>query len=127
MFFFVAGQIAAALVGLGFLAIGVHAIALPHQASAGYGVAVDAGDRVARAFAAAAGWRDVAAGTAVLAVLAAADPAALGLVLAAMTLIPLGDVVVLARHGVRRPLPYLPHVGGFAAVAAVAVTVLVTA
>ncbi|MGH8879068.1 MAG: hypothetical protein ACRD0P_17295, partial [Stackebrandtia sp.] len=66
LFFVVAGQSAAVLIGLGLLAIGVHAVAVPHKASSGYGIAVGGDERVARAYAAAAGWRDLAAGAAVL-------------------------------------------------------------
>ncbi|GAA2263882.1 hypothetical protein GCM10009853_016470 [Glycomyces scopariae] len=108
---------AAAALGAGFALLGVTGVLAPEFAARAYGVPADTPGT--RSWAAAAAWRDVAAGAAVLVVASTSTPAVTGVVLFALALIPFGDMVTVARHGVRDGSAYLPHLAGFAATAAV--------
>ncbi|MFB9659996.1 DUF4267 domain-containing protein [Glycomyces mayteni] len=113
---------AAAALGAAFVALGVAAAVAPERASRSYGILATTPET--RAWAAAAAWRDIAAGAAVIAVACTSPAPTAGLVVFALAVIPLGDMVILARHGVRAPRPFLPHAAGFAAACAVAAVLI---
>ncbi|RRS01284.1 DUF4267 domain-containing protein [Glycomyces terrestris] len=111
-------DLAAIALGAAFVCLGAAGVLAPQRASRAYGI--PAATPETRAWAAAAAWRDIAAGAAVLAAAWTSSGLTTGLVLFALALIPLGDMATLARHGIRTPRSHLPHAAGFAAVAAVA-------
>lgn len=124
MFISEVAQFGAGMAGLGLVAIGGFVLLAPVAASRGYGVPITSEDATAKAFAAGAGVRDIAAGAAILLVLATATAVPLGAVVLAATLIPLGDLYVLATH--RSPFgpAYLVHGVGAALMLLVGVTLL---
>ncbi|WP_344488036.1 DUF4267 domain-containing protein [Glycomyces endophyticus] len=114
---------AAGALGAAFALIGVVGVAAPEFAAHAYGIPADTPGT--RSWAAAAAWRDIAAGAAVVTVACTSPATTIGLVLLALALIPLGDVVIVARHGIRDGRTYLPHLAGLAAAVAVAAVLLI--
>lgn len=97
----------AAGLGAAFVVLGIVAVARPRAAARGYGIAAEG--PLSQSWAAAAGWRDAVAGAMILAV------SAIGAVVLAAVLIPVGDVLVLARARVRSAASYGPHAAAAAA------------
>jgi Domain of unknown function (DUF4267) len=93
------------LVGLGIIAIGVRFLLLPRAAAAGYGVAINEEIGGARAYLSAKGVRDIVSGLVVFLLIAIAGHRVLGWWMLVMTLIPIGDAVVVLRRVVPRPPP----------------------
>ena len=86
----------ATLVSVGIILIGARFLLAPRQATLGFGVTAED----VRALTAIKGGRDIAFGTVMFAVWAAAGPAALGWALVAAALAPVADAaIVLARGG----------------------------
>lgn len=115
---------AAVLLGAGLAALGAAGFVAPELVSRTYGITVERGDAVARSWASAAAWRDVSVGAMVVAAALWGPRELAGVVLLAGALVPTGDAVVLARHGVRAGRAYLPHVGGAAVMAVVGAALL---
>ncbi|WP_199043537.1 DUF4267 domain-containing protein [Glycomyces salinus] len=112
----------AAGLGAAFMLLGIVAVVRPRAAARGYGIAAEG--PLAQSWAAAAGWRDAAAGAMILAVSAVGGSTALGSVVLAAVLIPVGDVLVLARARVRSPGSYGPHTAAAAAMTALGLWLL---
>lgn len=82
------------LIGIAIIFLGGNFILHPHAGATGYGVAVTSVD--ADAFLLAKGLRDVASGLVIFFLLAFSSKRALGLYLLAMTIVPLGDAIIVA-------------------------------
>ncbi|MQM25256.1 DUF4267 domain-containing protein [Glycomyces albidus] len=116
-------ELATALLGAGYMGIGITGVVSPEKAAGGYGVAV--GDPDAKAWAGAAAWRDIVIGAVMVVAAFWVGGGAAAAILFAVALVPVGDVVTVLRRGVREPRVYLPHAAGAAITLAVAVWMLV--
>ncbi|HEY2529416.1 MAG TPA: DUF4267 domain-containing protein [Xanthobacteraceae bacterium] len=90
------------LVGLGIIAIGVRFLLAPRIAAAGtfgYGVAIEEKIGGAGAYLSAKGVRDIVSGLVIFLLIAIAGYRVLGGAMLVMTLIPIGDAVVVLRSG----------------------------
>ena len=84
------------VLGAGIIVIGARFLAAPQAAAAGYGITTEQGDP----YLAVKGVRDIASGVVVFVLLAAGKPHILGRYLAAASIIPIGDAIVVLRgHG----------------------------
>lgn len=93
---------------VGILVVGVRFLLVPESAATGYGVpASSRGD--ASAYLANKGVRDGVSGLIVLALLAAGQFTGVGWFLLVAALIPIGDAVVVLRHGGSKVIAYLVH------------------
>lgn len=99
-----------ALLGLGIVAIGVRFLRAPRAAAAAYGVAIreEIGD--AGAYLSAKGVRDIVSGLVLFLLIAIAGYRVLGGWMLVMTLIPIGDAVVVLRSGGSKGAAYGWHV-----------------
>jgi Domain of unknown function (DUF4267) len=98
------------LIGLGIIAIGVRFLLAPRAAAAAYGVAIREEIGEAGAYLSAKGVRDIASGLVLLLLIAIAGYRMLGGWMLVMTLIPIGDAVVVLRSGGSRAAAYGWHV-----------------
>ncbi len=96
------------LLGLGIIFVGARFLLVPHAAAAAYGVAVRRDGGGTDAFLAAKGVRDIASGLVVFVLLAAA-PHVLGWWMLAMAIIPIGDALIVLRHGSSKAIAYGVH------------------
>jgi hypothetical protein len=98
------------LIGLGIIAIGVRFLLAPRAAAAAYGVAIREEIGEAGAYLSAKGVRDIASGLVLLLLIAIAGYRMLGGWMLVMTLIPIGDAVVVLRSGGSKAAAYGWHV-----------------
>lgn len=98
-----------ALIGLGIIVIGVRFLLAPRVAAAGYGVAVAEEIGAAGAYLSAKGVRDIVSGLVVFLLIAIAGYRVLGGWMLVMTLIPIGDAVVVLRSGGSKAIAYGVH------------------
>ena len=97
----------AILLGLAISAIGVRFRVVPRAAAAGYGIrAEESGDA---AYLAVKGLRDASYGIAGLVLLVVAEPHVVGWFLLVVTLAPLGDTLIVLRHGGTRTAAFGIH------------------
>jgi hypothetical protein len=88
------------LLGAGIIAIGARFLVAPREAAAGYGITTKQGAPASDPYLATKGVRDIALGVATFALLAAGKPHGLGRYLAAASIVPIGDaIIVLRNHG----------------------------
>ena len=88
------------LLGAGIIVIGARFLVAPQAAAAGYGITNDQGGAASDPYLAVKGVRDIASGVVTFALLAAGKPHILGRYLAAASIIPIGEaIIVLRRHG----------------------------
>jgi Domain of unknown function (DUF4267) len=87
------------LIGLGIIVIGVRFLLAPRAAAAAYGVAVEEEIGGAGAYLSAKGVRDIVSGLVTFLLIAIAGYRVLGGWMLVMTLIPIGDAVVVLRSG----------------------------
>jgi hypothetical protein len=99
----------AGLVGLGIIAIGVRFLLAPRTAAAGYDVAIREEIGGAGAYLSAKGVRDIVSGLVVFLLIAIAGHRVLGGWMLVMTLIPIGDAVVVLRSGGSKATAYGVH------------------
>jgi hypothetical protein len=85
------------LIGITIFFLGLNFLVNPHIGAAGYGVAITSTD--ADAFLRAKGIRDIAAGVVLFCFVAYASARAVALYLLSMTLVPIGDAVIVAASG----------------------------
>jgi len=88
------------LVGAGIAFIGARFLFAPRVAAAAFGITTEQNGGPADPYLAVKGVRDITSGIAVFVLLAAGTPRILGGYMAAASLIPIGDgIIVLRRHG----------------------------
>jgi hypothetical protein len=97
------------LVGLGIIAIDVRFLLAPRTAAAGYGVAIKEEIGEAGAYLSAKGVRDIASGLVIFLLIAIAGHRVLGGWMLVITLIPIGDAVVVLRSGGSKATAYGVH------------------
>jgi hypothetical protein len=107
-------SIASGAVGVGIIFIGARFLAVPQAAAAGYGVlAVPAGGQSQAGsptpWLYVKGVRDIASGIFIVILLANRAPHLLGAFMAAATLIPVGDAVIVLRSGGTRAVAFGIH------------------
>jgi hypothetical protein len=85
------------LIGLTIIFLGANFILHPHAGAAGYGLSVTSTD--ADAFLLAKGVRDIASGVVTLCLVAFASKRAVALFLLSMTIVPVGDAIIVATTG----------------------------
>ncbi len=94
------------LLALGIIAIGIRFILAPQASSAGYGVPFDGGGR---AYLAAKGLRDVTYGVLGLVLLVVGGAHLVGWFIAIAAIVPLGDTLIVLRHGGTRTVAFGVH------------------
>ena len=88
------------LLGACIIVIGARFLAAPQAAAAAYGITTEPGGPVSDPYLAIKGVRDITSGVVVFVLLAAGKPHILGLYLAAASIIPIGDAIIVLRgHG----------------------------
>ena len=100
----------AALLAAGIIFVGLRFFLVPETSARAFGVPFPND-----AYLSVKGIRDIASGLVTLALLVLGDQQALGWVLLALTVIPIGDTLIVLRRGGSRALAYGVH-GGTAAV-----------
>ena len=110
-----------ALVGIGIVFIGARFLLAPSVAAAGYGVPGSG------AYLSAKGVWDIASGLFVFVLIASGQPRALGLIMAAATLIPVGDALIVLRNGGPRVTAFGIHGATAVAMLVIAALLLVSA
>jgi hypothetical protein len=113
------------LIGLAIIAIGVRFLLAPPTAAAGYGVAITEEIGDAGAYLSAKGVRDIVSGLVVFLLIAIAGHRVLGWWMLVMTLIPIGDAVVVLRSGGSKATAYGVHVATAAVMAVIGILLLV--
>ena len=112
------------LIGLGIIAIGVRFLLAPPTA-AGYGVAITEEIGEAGAYLSAKGVRDIVSGLVMFLLIAIAGHRVLGWWMLVMTLIPIGDAVVVLRSGGSKATAYGVHVATAVVMAVIGILLLV--
>jgi hypothetical protein len=112
------------LIGLGIIVIGVRFLMVPRAAAAAYGVAVEEEIGGAGAYLSAKGVRDIVSGLVVFLLIAIAGYRVLGGWMLVMTLIPIGDAVVVLRSGGSKATAYGVHVATAVVMALIGVLLL---
>jgi hypothetical protein len=93
------------VLGAGIILVGARFLVAPRVAAAGYGITTEQDDP----YLAAKGVRDIASGVAAFALLAAGKPHVLGRYLAAASIIPIGDAIIVLRNNGRKATAYGVH------------------
>lgn len=119
----IAAIVLSALLGAMILFIGFRFLVVPEPAATAYGVpASSRGD--ASAYLAIKGVRDGVSGLVVIALLATGQLTAVAWFLLVAALIPIGDAVIVLRHGGSKVLAYAMHGGTALVMVAVALMLL---
>ena len=118
------GEGLSGLLGLGIIAIGVRFLLAPRAAAAAYGVAIREEIGAAGAYLSAKGVRDIASGLVLLLLIAIAGYRVLGGWMLVMTLIPIGDAVVVLRSGGSKATAYGVHVATAVVMAVIGILLL---
>ena len=103
------------LLGAGIILIGARFLLAPQAAAAAYGIASEPRRRSTDPYLAVKGVRDIASGVALFVLLAARQPRIVGGYLAAASIIPIADAVIVLRGNGSRATAYGVH-GATAAV-----------
>ena len=103
------------LICIGITVVAVRFLLAPHASAAGFGVAIEPGAGNSAAYLSVKAVRDLASGLIALALIIAGPPQALGWFMLAAAVIPIGDGVIVLRHGGPKVLAYGMH-GATAAV-----------
>ena len=112
------------LLGAGIIAISARFLVAPRVAAAGYGIATEQDGPASDPYLATKGVRDIASGVAVFALLAAGKPHALGRYMAAASIIPIGDAIIVLRSSGPKGTAYGVHGTTAAVMLATAVLML---
>ena len=113
------------LVGAGIIFIGARFLVAPQVAAAGFGITTEQRGGVPDPYLAVKGVRDIASGIVVFVLLAAGKPHVLGGYMAAASIIPIGDGIIVLRHNGSKATAYGVH-GATAAVVLTTAAVLLT-
>jgi len=101
--------VAAALVSLAIIVIGIFYIAAPARVSGSFGLKPPSPDPNTRAWLRLKGIRDIACGLAVLALMLAGVNRSVGIVLLALAIIPFGDMSNILRSGGSKTTAFSVH------------------
>ena len=112
------------LIGLGIIVIGVRFLLAPRAAAAAYGVAINDEAGGAGAYVSAKGVRDIVSGLVVFLLIAIAGYRVLGAWMLVMTLIPMGDAVVVLRSGGSKAAAYGWHAATAVVMAVIGIVLL---
>jgi hypothetical protein len=112
------------LIALGIIAIGIRFLLAPRAAAAAFGVAIREEIGEAGAYLSAKGVRDIASGLVLLLLIAIAGYRVLGGWMLVMTLIPIGDAVVVLRSGGSKAAAYGWHVATAVVMAVIGIVLL---
>ncbi len=113
------------LLGAGIVFIGGRFLVAPQVAAAGYGITTSQRDGVTDPYLAVKGVRDITSGIVVFILLAARKPHILGRYMAAASVIPVGDGIIVLRNNGPKATAYGVH-GATAAVMLTAAAALLT-
>jgi hypothetical protein len=113
-------SIVSGAIGVGIILIGARFLWAPQVAAAGFGVAANQPDPWLYA----KGVRDIASGIFIFILLASRSPHLLGAFMAAASLIPVGDAVIVLRSGGTRAAAFGIHGATAAVILAAGVTLL---
>ncbi|MET7337230.1 DUF4267 domain-containing protein [Nonomuraea sp. NPDC005650] len=116
----------AALVGIGLVVVGLRFLLVPEAAAKAFGVPGSTSGMDAGAYFSVKAVRDLGTALAVFVLIAVADAHTLGWVILAMSIIPVGDCLIVARRGGHPGLAYGMH-GGTALVSVAAAVLLLLA
>ncbi|MEU6783543.1 DUF4267 domain-containing protein [Nonomuraea angiospora] len=116
----------AALVGVGLVVVSLRFFLVPEAAAKAYGVPGSAAGMDAGAYFSVKAVRDLATALAIFVLIAVADAHTLGWVILVMSIIPVGDALIVARRGGHPSLSWGMH-GGTALVSVAAGVLLVLA
>ena len=119
------GYVLAGLTGLGIIFIGARFLIAPIPAAASFGIAVGRDDGNAGAYLSVKGVRDIVSGLIAVILLAARMPHVLGWFELAASVIPIGDAIIVLRHGGPPAIAYGVH-GATAAVLLATAALLIT-
>ena len=97
------------LLGAGSIVIGARFLVAPRAAAAAYGITTEQDGPASDPYLATKGVRDIASGVAVFALLAAGKPHVLGRYLAAASIIPIGDAIIVLRGNGAKATAYGVH------------------
>ena len=97
------------LLGAGIIVIGVRFLLVPPAAAADYGISTERGGPASDPYLAAKGVRDIASGVVAFVLLAAGKPHILGRYLAAASIIPIGDAIIVVRGNGPKATAYGVH------------------
>ena len=97
------------LLGAGIMVIGVRFLLVPPAAAADYGISTEQGGPASDPYLAAKGVRDIASGVVAFVLLASGKPRVLGRYMAAASVIPIGDAVIVVRHNGPKKIAYGVH------------------
>ena len=112
------------LLGAGIIFVGARFFVVPQAAAAGFGIPTERGDETVDAYLAVKGVRDIASGVVGFVLLAARKPHALAGYMAAASIIPIGDAIIVQRHNGPKAIAYGVHGATAAAMLATAVLLL---
>ena len=97
------------LLGAGIIVIGARFLLAPQAAAAGYGITTEPSGAASDPYLAVKGVRDIASGVVAFVLLAAGKPHTLGRYLAAYSMVPVGDAVIVLRHNGAKATAYGVH------------------
>ena len=97
------------LLGAGIMVIGVRFLLVPPAAAADYGISTEQGGPASDPYLAAKGVRDIASGVVAFVLLATGKPHILGRYLAAASIIPIGDAIIVVRGNGPKATAYGVH------------------
>jgi len=120
---YTATVILAAVLGVAVIAMGAAYLIAPTASAKGFGLP-EWPDGALAAWLNIKGIRDLAMGAAILVLLATSGPHAMGWYLLVSAIVPIGDAVIVLRHGGSKLLALAMHGATAAVVAAVAVVLL---
>ena len=97
------------LLGAGIIVIGARFLVAPQAAAAAYGLTDEQAAGASDPYLAAKGVRDITSGVVAIVLLAAGKPRSLGGYLAAASIIPIGDAIIVLRHNGPKATAYGVH------------------
>jgi hypothetical protein len=97
------------LLGAGIIVLGARFLIAPREAAAAYGITSEPGVPASDPYLAAKGVRDIASGVVAFVLLAGGKPHALGGYMAAASIIPIGDAIIVLRGSGAKATAYGVH------------------
>jgi uncharacterized protein DUF4267 len=97
------------LLGAGIIVLGARFLVAPQAAAAAYGITTEQGGAASDPYLAVKGVRDIASGVVAFVLLAAGEPRVLGRYMAAASIIPIGDAVIVLRGNGPKATAYGVH------------------
>ncbi len=97
------------LLGAGIIFIGIRFLATPPVAAAAFGITPGQDGKATDPYLAVKGVRDITSGLAAFVLLASGKPRVLGRYMAAASMIPIGDAMIVLRHNGPKKIAYGVH------------------